>query len=308
MNSNLAIVIPAYKSAFLDATLESFVAQTNQHFVVYVGDDCSPENLQLIVDAYKDKLNIVYKRFNTNIGGQSLVQQWRRCVAMSREKYIWLFSDDDILPPDAVERFWNFEKNHRDGFDICRLPLELIDRNGNYMLKLEDYPEYISSESYLKKRLSCEILSSASEYIFTRDIYDKYGFVEFPLAWCSDDASWAQMAKEKGLHTLNGKPVKLRMSGENISSLDDNHIAKLHANMLYVEWIYKHFDIQECFLYKYLSAKMWSDIGIWHRSKVWKLKCITVYHRLLLIINNRYAYKMAKYIQYFSKDKRNEYT
>ena len=36
-----------------------------------------------------------------------------------------------------------------------------------------------------------------------------------------------QMAKEKGLHTLDGKPVKLRMSGENISSLDDNHISQI---------------------------------------------------------------------------------
>lgn len=298
MNSNLAFVIPAYKSAFLDATLESFVAQTNQHFVVYVGDDCSPENLQSIVDAYKDKLNIVYKRFNTNIGGQSLVQQWNRCVAMSREKYIWLFSDDDILPPDAVERFWNFEESHKGKFDICRLPLELVDRNGNTTMKLEDYPRYMCSEDYLKKRLSCEILSSASEYIFTREAYNKYGFVEFPLAWCSDDASWAQMAQDKGLYTIEGLPVKLRMSGDNISSRHDNHMAKFHANLSFIEWINDHFDIPEIFLYRYLRAKMWSDIGIRNRYKVWKLKYITAYHRLWLIINNRYVYKLSNYVQY----------
>ena len=296
MNSNLAIVIPAYKSAFLDATLESFVAQTNQHFVVYVGDDCSPENLQLIVDAYKDKLNIVYKRLNTNIGGQSLVQQWRRCVAMSREKYIWLFSDDDLLPPNAVERFWNFEESHKEIFDICRLPLELVDKNGNTTMKLEDYPRYMCSEDYLKRRLSCEMLSSASEYIFTREIYNKCGFVEFPLAWCSDDASWAQMAKEKGLYTIEGLAVQFRMSGDNISSCDDNYTAKFRANLSFVEWINNNFDIPEVFLYNYLRARMWPNLGIRNRRKVWQLKCITLCHRLLLIVNSKYVYKLSKYV------------
>ena len=298
MNSNLAIVIPAYKSAFLDATLQSFVAQTNKHFVVYVGDDCSPENLQLIVDTYKDKLKIVYKRFDVNIGGQSLVQQWHRCVALSKEQYIWLFSDDDLLPPDAVERFWQFENQYRGRFDICRLPLELIGRDGHPIMRLEDYPKYMHSEDYLKKRLSCEILSSASEYIFTQEAYNKYGFVEFPLAWCSDDASWAQMAKDKGLYTIDGAPVQLRMSGDNISSRDDNHILKYHANILYVKWINTHFNVEEIYLYRYLHAKMWSDVGLINRCKVWKIKCITTYHRLLLILNNRCVYRLNKYLNF----------
>ena len=41
----LAIVIPAYKAAFLGRTLASIAAQTDRHFVVYVGDDASPHDL-----------------------------------------------------------------------------------------------------------------------------------------------------------------------------------------------------------------------------------------------------------------------
>jgi len=298
MRNRLAIIIPAYKEIYLRDTLDSLVNQTSKSFVVYIGDDHSPADLKSIVDEYTELLPIVYKRFDDNIGGKSLVAQWKRCVEMTNAEYIWLFSDDDILPPDAVERFWNFEKNHRDGFDICRLPLELIDRKGNPILQLENYPNHMSSEDYLRKRLFCEILSSASEYIFTRSVYDKYGFVEFPLAWCSDDASWAQMAKEKGLYTIEGAPVQLRMSGDNISSRDDNHILKYHANMLFVKWINSHFNVAEIYLYRYLHAKMWSDIGLRNRCKVWKIKCITTYHRLLLILNNRYMYKLFNYVQH----------
>lgn len=291
---SLALIIPAYKSTYLRATMDSLVSQTAKNFVVYVGDDNSPMNLQNIVVEYQDKLSIIYKRFDTNVGEQSLVAQWRRCVNLSNEDYIWLFSDDDLLPPDAVERFWSFEESNKGNFDICRLPLELIDRNGNTMLKLEDYPRYMRSEDYLKKRLSCEILSSASEYIFTREVYNKYGFVEFPLAWCSDDASWAQMAKDKGLYTIDGLSVQLRMSGDNISSRDDNCNVKYHANLSFIEWMNNHFDIPEVFLYNYLRTKMWSIINIKNRLKIWKLKCITIYHRLLLIINNPYIYKLLQ--------------
>ena len=40
--NNLAIVIPAYKSTFLPAALDSIAAQTCQDFTLYIGDDCSP--------------------------------------------------------------------------------------------------------------------------------------------------------------------------------------------------------------------------------------------------------------------------
>lgn len=298
MNNNLAIIIPAYKATFLRESLKSLVAQTNQNFVVYLGDDNSPMNLEEIVREYVDKLTIVYKRFEDNLGGQSLVAQWKRCIELSTERYIWLFSDDDILPPDAVERFWKFEASHNGEFDICRLPLELINRVGYPIMRLEEYPSYMSSEEYLKKRLSCDVLSSASEYIFTRAIYEKYGFVEFPLAWCSDDASWAQMAKEKGLYTLDGLPVQLRMSGDNISSRDDNHLLKFYSNRLFIDWISNHFNIPEKYLYTYLRAKMWKDLTIVERRKVWKLVCITTIHRILLILNSRFFYKIEKYVQY----------
>ena len=289
---SLAIIIPAYKETYLKDTLDSLLNQTSKTFVVYIGDDHSPADLKGIIDEYIGHLSIVYKRFEENVGGKSLVAHWKRCVEMSNEEFIWLFSDDDLLPLDAVERFWKFEATHEGAFDICRLPLELIDRSAHPVLKLEDYPNHMSSEEYLKKRLSCEILSSASEYIFTRAIYEKYGFLEFPLAWCSDDASWAQMAQDNGLYTIEGLPVQLRMSGDNISSRDDNHLTKFYSNILFVDWISKHFNIPEKYLYTYLRAKMWNDLTIINRCKVWKLLCINAFHKVLLIINNRFFYKL----------------
>lgn len=66
MEEKIAIVIPAYKCRFLRQTLDSIVVQTCRSFTVYIGDDASPQNLKEIVSDYADKMNIVYRRFDTN--------------------------------------------------------------------------------------------------------------------------------------------------------------------------------------------------------------------------------------------------
>lgn len=73
MEEKIAIVIPAYKCRFLRQTLDSIVVQTCRSFTVYIGDDASPQNLKEIVSDYADKMNIVYRRFDTNLGGVDLL-------------------------------------------------------------------------------------------------------------------------------------------------------------------------------------------------------------------------------------------
>ena len=98
MNNQLSIVIPAYKATFLPAALDSIAAQTCQNFTLYIGDDNSPHNLENIVNRYKDEINLVYHRFDANLGGNDLVAQWERCISLTQgEPYIWLFSDDDVM-------------------------------------------------------------------------------------------------------------------------------------------------------------------------------------------------------------------
>jgi glycosyltransferase involved in cell wall biosynthesis len=47
--SDLEVIIPAYKSMFFPQTLLSIANQTNKKFTLYIGDDCSSENLYGIV-------------------------------------------------------------------------------------------------------------------------------------------------------------------------------------------------------------------------------------------------------------------
>ena len=67
----MAIVIPAYKGRFLKETLDSIAVQAHKdEFVLYIGDDASPERLDKIVESYQNKVNLVYHRFKRKYGGQ----------------------------------------------------------------------------------------------------------------------------------------------------------------------------------------------------------------------------------------------
>ena len=144
--NNLAIVIPAYKSTFLVAALDSIAAQTCQDFTLYIGDDCSPNNLEEIVDKYRDKINLVYKRFDTNLGGKDLVAQWERCIDMTQgEEWLWLFSDDDVMEKNCVVEFYKtIQSNPRAGlvhFNVMRL-----DDTTGEVSSLPEFPKFCSAK------------------------------------------------------------------------------------------------------------------------------------------------------------------
>lgn len=289
----LAIVIPAYKSAYLDRTLQSLVNQTCQRFHLYIGDDNSPFTVYEVIKPYFKQLDITYVRFDTNLGGTSLVQQWRRCVNLTSEDYIWLFSDDDLLPIDAVERFWKFEEQMSGKFDICRLQLDFINRDDQHLLTYGRHPEWQTAKAFLIERLQGQTLSAASEYIFTREVYKKYGFVEFPVAWCSDDASWIQMGEQKGLFTIEGLPVLMRMSGDNISSSNYQRAARLDAVLQFASWIRTRYILQSQILEHYIRNQInLLHLPLYMRFRIWYCKSVSKKWRLALIMNSRLIYKL----------------
>lgn len=220
----IAIIIPAYKATFLGRTLNSILCQTDKRFRVYVGDDCSPYDIEGIVREYKEKLPLTYRRFKTNLGSRDLVAQWERCIAMSdNEPYIWLFSDDDEMDPRCVEIFLKQPQEIRD-HAITHFNIDVIDPQDKLMMSPSSYPYRISAEDFLHLKLTGKIISYVVEFIFPRRIYNEVkGFKNFDLAWGSDFVTWIDMAccASDGIITPEGAKVRWRSSDENISPRKD---------------------------------------------------------------------------------------
>lgn len=241
MSNSLAIIIPAYKSTYFHETLQSIANQTSKKFTLYIGDDASPNNLEEIVKRYEKEIDIVYRRFNENVGGKDLIAQWNRCIEMSiDEDWLWLFSDDDIMAPNCVELFYKYIESDKES-QLLHFNAEIINGEGKLYAGGKTFPLKMTCSDFFENRMSRKIFSFAVEYIFTRRLYiEQEKFQVFDLAWCSDDATWIKFAKNKGISTIDTNVlVYWRYSGENISSLNiDESILyrKLNSKVAYLKW------------------------------------------------------------------------
>ena len=181
----MAIVIPAYKGRFLKETLDSIAVQAHKdEFVLYIGDDASPERLDKIVESYQNKVNLVYHRFSENMGGKDLVAHWERCIQLSAEPFIWLFSDDDLMPADGVERVMEAlsRPHHQRGY-FFRFPLAVIDGENKRIRANRPLEEgSVSCYRLLLDKLQGKIDSAAVEYVFSREICSRQ-VVLFIFLW-----------------------------------------------------------------------------------------------------------------------------
>lgn len=242
-NKKLAIIIPTYKARFLRDSLLSIAKQSCQDFNVYIGDDCSPENIKSIVDDYEELLPITYCRFSENEGGTNLVNHWNRCLKMTKgEEFFWLFSDDDIMGDKCVELFYKTISKDVDE-DVLHFNIDIIDSEGKVISKTPDYPEMLSSEQFFSLLFTNKINARVPEFIFrSKSIMGNGGFVNFDLAWRSDNATVIQNGLSKGIRTIVGAKVLWRASDINISS--GNMLLaerKDHATIDFFNWVNKLF-------------------------------------------------------------------
>lgn len=235
----LAFVIPAYKSKFLAPTLESLVDQTNQHFCVYISDDGSPDNIKEIISPYRNKLNLRYHRFDVNIGKKALVKHWARSVALSSEEFFCLLCDDDVLHGNCVANFFTALEDSNEGYDVYRFNNAVIDGKGELIAYTAVPNHSESNSSFLAARLNHKRVSFISAYVFKRDAYlRENGFVEFPLAWFSDDASIIRFSRHSGIGNIPGDPVYWRLSTQNISAPNESfYLTKIEAAIQFLKWI-----------------------------------------------------------------------
>ncbi len=235
----LAIVIPAYKSAFLRQVLDSVVSQTCREFRLYIGDDASPEDLAGIVREFSDILPISYHRFEKNLGRTSLMNHWDRCIRMSQEPWVWLFSDDDLMEPNCVEHFFQELQLTQGRHHLYRFNTNSINGAGRQLSENPLHPQNETGADFLVARLRGGRTSTAQELIFSRAAWDSLGgFPDFPLGWASDDAFAAMLGSQKSLRTIPEARVRWRLSGQNISATNSFALAiqKLQACREFVEW------------------------------------------------------------------------
>ncbi|WP_428225734.1 glycosyltransferase family 2 protein [Flavobacterium sp.] len=238
----LAIVIPYYKLQFFEETLQSLADQTNKEFKVYIGDDASPEDCADVLLKFKEKIDFIYHRFERNLGSVSLTQQWERCISLSEnEEWLMVLGDDDVLNEDCIADFYRNEPEIRNSTaNVIRFASKVINSEGAVFLEPFLHPKLELASDFYCRKVSNLTRSSLSEYVFKRELYNKYKFVDYPLAWHSDDKAWLDFSENKPIFTINQNSVFIRFSEINISGRKDNIETKLSATSKFYKDILKN--------------------------------------------------------------------
>ncbi|MEZ7497275.1 glycosyltransferase family A protein [Flavobacterium sp. Arc3] len=241
----LSIIIPYFKLTFFEETLESLANQTDKRFKVYIGNDASSEDPLVILEKYKGKFDFEYHRFEENLGGTLLTQQWERCIALSNnEEWIMILGDDDVLGDNVVDCFYE-NVNEIITYEISvvrfRTSVKLDDSNNTQYQTV--HPKFETISDFYYRKFKGFTRSSLSEYIFTREVYKKNKFKAYPLAWHSDDRAWLDFSENKPIYSINDAEIVIRISDQSISGNKNGKTQKDLARLLFFsELITESFD------------------------------------------------------------------
>ena len=105
----LTIAIPTYNRAgYLRELLLGFEDQlkNDSRVELIVSDNCSPDETPAVVqDFVTHGLQLRYIRNTQNVGPDA---NFLQCFEQARGKYVWLFSDDDLIVPGGVAKIVSY--------------------------------------------------------------------------------------------------------------------------------------------------------------------------------------------------------
>lgn len=229
-----SFVLPAYKGKFLREAINSILAQNYTAFELIVVDDCSPDPIREIVDSYDDK-RVSYYRNEQNIGGKDLVAQWNHCLEYAKGDYVILATDDDLYESTFLSTFVPLIEKYPD-VNLFRARILQVDSRNEIKYIDSCYKEYLSPVEF-RYHLMHGMKGGIPQYIFKRSaLVEKGGFVNFPKAWASDDAT-ALMMSDRGVVNSQEHLVRFRWSDINISSDRKYGLEKFKARLQFSRWL-----------------------------------------------------------------------
>lgn len=214
MSRLYSFVLPAYKARFLKEAIDSILAQTYTNFELIIVNDASPENIESIVNSYNDS-RIKYYRNGSNIGSKNLVAQWNTAISYANGEYLILASDDDVYHISYLEKM-DVLVDKYPNVNIFRPRIQNIDAFGNIIKICGIVKEYVSTFEFL---YYLDVVGRGVPFYVFKSVTLRSigGFVNYPLAWHSDDATIIAMSTN-GIVFTDEVLFSFRLSGESIST------------------------------------------------------------------------------------------
>lgn len=205
----------------MEELLGDLAQQSDPGFFLLVVSDGKVEGLSEKAKRLARGLGAKFVVYDDVVGVTDPSLSWSRAVSHVSQGWVWLLGDDDRVGPGCVEAFNRLETSIPEEINICRFPVQVLGTEVGSSAPVREGPRIVETNKFLASRLLGRELSFASEYLFRKSRYDEVGgFVHFPFAWCSDDATWVELSHPHGILQLAGVDAKVfwRNGSENTSS------------------------------------------------------------------------------------------
>jgi glycosyltransferase involved in cell wall biosynthesis len=235
-NDLVSIGLPTFKASYFEQALRSLLNQSYKNIEIIIVNDASPDDIDSIVSLFSDDQRIRYYKNDINLGATSLVSNWNKCLDYAKGEFFILASDDDLYHENFVSEMVSLSKKYPQT-DLFHSRVAHIDKDSKILNLTPLCPEFENCYDFVWHRISCYRLQYVADFMCrTNALRLINGFVDFPSAWFSDDATWFLLAKTGGVAYSSKVLFYFRYSGINITSggrIND----KIKANYLFKDWL-----------------------------------------------------------------------
>lgn len=215
----ICIYIPVTRADFLNQTFSSVTGQTCQDFQVLVMDN-SIDAHQIVKEKYDEFFgkndNAQLIETPHHLGDGDPTESWNYGLMYIETAYFTLLGDDDALATDYIERMYALMSEQK--APIYRCKVNMINEHNVITKYGQLLPQSISWDEYIYNRKVYKHIQSTSEFcINTVALKNIGGYLSYPFAICSDDASYITLMLLGNMVSTNLTCAYWRRHGSNLS-------------------------------------------------------------------------------------------
>lgn len=217
-NPLISICIPVFNGEnFITECIESALSQTYQNIEVIVVDNASFDNTSKLVNNITDS-RLKYINNNENIGS---INNFNRCFEVSSGDYFLLLPHDDLIPPDAIQIYFN--KLNKSDKVFAFSAHKTINKNSEFIKNIK-YNENDKSFDHLSLlNFIIQNFNPIQSVFVKRKNLVKHFYFEQKFGIFTDIELWIRLSKEFNGCEYICKPLyKIRIhSGQGQKIIDD---------------------------------------------------------------------------------------
>jgi len=194
------------RAEYLGSTIKSILSQTYKNFNLYILDNRSTDNTREIISKFEDQ-RIIYFLNETNLG---MVGNWNRALEISKEPYITVFHDDDLMMENYLEEILQFYSEFPDVIFV-HTAARIINSKGQIISSSNANWDYLSEgDEFFKQHLKYGGSVIAPSVTINKKKLPKYERFDNSLPFTPDINFWLRISKYGKIGYLNTPLLQYR--------------------------------------------------------------------------------------------------